>query len=511
MIRVHYWGRRDTRGHHRRCISMRIRLAAVTVAIGMTLGASAGAASAAQTFTVPTFGRVTIYQPDTAPQQVVLFLSGDGGWNLGVIGMAEQLRRAGALIVGIDIRAFMRTLNSSTRCAYPAGALEELSRAVQVRFKLAHYQRPILVGYSSGATLVYAAIAAAPPQTFAGAISLGFCPSIELGTPLCAMRGLKATRSRRSGGDVGYDLSPFKESTVPWMVLQGETDQVCAANVTRTFVTGVGAARLFSLPRVGHGFGVTANWEPQFVGAYRAIAAVHRADEPGPVTAPEVADLSLVEVPATHAGDRDMLAILLTGDGGWADIDKAVAAGLSAHGVPVVGWSSLDYYWIPRSPAGAAADLQRIIEHYTTGWHRSRVLIVGYSFGADVAPFLVNRLPQSVRARVTALTLLGPSATASFEFHVTNWLVGGGDERYPVRPELERLSAPVTCVSGTDETDSVCRDITAHVHMASVGRGHHFSGEYGELVDLILRQITPASVRDRPVASDGAPSAIPAR
>ena len=488
------------------------RVLAAAIVIGMTLGTNVRAASAAQTLIVPTFGKVTIYQPDTSPQQVVLFLSGDGGWNLGVIGMAERLRRAGALVVGIDNRTFVRTLESSTRCAYPAGALEELSRAMQLRFKLAHYQRPIVVGYSSGATLAYVAIAAAPPETFAGAISLGFCPSIELGTPLCAMRGLKATRSRRSRGDRGYDLAPFSASNVPWMVLQGEADQVCAPKVTRAVVAGTGAARLFSLPRVGHGFGVAANWEPQFVEAYRAISTARLAADSSPVTAPDVADLSLVEVPATNGGEGDTLAILLTGDGGWADIDKTLAAGLSAHGVPVVGWSSLDYYWTPRNPAGAAADLNRIIEHYTMAWRRSRVLIVGYSFGADVAPFLVNRLPQSVKARVTAITLLGPSATASFEFHVASWLAGGGDARYPVRPEVERSSAPVTCVSGTDEADSVCRDIkAAHVQMASVGRGHHFSGDYGQLVDLILRQITHASVKDRPVAVNDEPAAIPAR
>ena len=153
---------------------MTVRLAAVTVVIGMTLATSVRAASAAQTLTVPAFGTVTIYQPDTSPQQVVLFLSGDGGWKRGVIGMAERLRRAGALVVGIDIRTFVRSLESSPGCAYPAGALEELSRAMQLRFTVAHYQRPILVGYSSGATLAYAAIAAAPPQTFGGAISLGF-------------------------------------------------------------------------------------------------------------------------------------------------------------------------------------------------------------------------------------------------------------------------------------------------------------------------------------------------
>ena len=262
---------------------MTIRSAAVVmVAIGVTMGANVSRRAGAQTLTVPTFGTVTIYQPDTPPQEVVLFLSGDGGWNLGVIGMAERLRRAGALVVGIDIRAFVRSLESSKGCAYPAGALEELSRAVQLRFKLPHYQRPILVGYSSGATLVYAAIAAAPPETFAGAISLGFCPECRAQDSVVRHAGLEGDQAAASA-EGGYDLAPFKESTVPWMVLQGEMDQVCAPNVTRAFVAETGAARLFSLPRVGHGFGVTPNWEPQFVEAYRAIATARRAEEPSRV------------------------------------------------------------------------------------------------------------------------------------------------------------------------------------------------------------------------------------
>ena len=109
---------------------MTIRSAAVAmVAIAVATGANVWAAPVTQTVAMPSFGTVTIYQPDASPQEVVLFLSGDGGWNLGVIGMAQRLRRAGALVVGIDIRAFMRSLESSKGCAYPAGALEELSAA----------------------------------------------------------------------------------------------------------------------------------------------------------------------------------------------------------------------------------------------------------------------------------------------------------------------------------------------------------------------------------------------
>ena len=228
----------------------------------------------------------------------MLFVSGDGGWNLGVVSMAERVRDLGALVVGIDIRAFLKSLEASKSCAYPAGALEELSRAVQLHRKLPAYERPILVGYSSGATLVYAALAAAPPETFAGAISLGFCPDLEIHNAPCRQRGLAFEKKAKG---VGYDLAPFAGLAVPWMVLQGEVDQVCDPATTRAFVAATGSARLFSLPKVGHGFSVPRNWEPQFVEAYRAIASAHAPEErrrAGSTTGVE--DLGLVEV----AGER---------------------------------------------------------------------------------------------------------------------------------------------------------------------------------------------------------------
>ena len=461
------------------------RMTAATIVVWLMTASNESASQQVETIKVPPFGTGTIYLGSATPQQVVLFISGDGGWSLGVVGMAEQLRDAGALVVGIDIRALMKNLEASNGCAYPAGALEELSRAVQRHYRLPAYKRPILVGYSSGATLVYAAIAAAPPETFAGAISLGFCPDIEISKPLCRMRGLTATKRPRG---VGYDLAPYARSTVPWMILQGEADQVCDASATRTFADATGATRLFSLPKVGHGFSVTARWAPQFLEAYRAIAESGLAREVPRSTTPEVADLALVEVPATSSAERDLLAVMLTGDGGWADIDKSIAAGLAGAGVPVVGWSSLDYYWAPRTPDAAAADLARIVNHYTTTWKKNRVLVVGYSFGADVASFLVNRLPPAVKGQVAGVALLGPSEAASFEFHLASWLGGGADTRYPTVPEIERLSVPALCVSSADESESVCRVVRGpRVRSVVVGEGHHFGGEYDRLVDLILR------------------------
>jgi type IV secretory pathway VirJ component len=430
---------------------------------------------------VPGLGSVALYAPAGNPTEVVLFVSGDGGWKLGVIPMAERLREKGALVAGIDIRGLLRSLEARP-CAYPAGDLETLSRAVQLHRELPEYKRPILAGYSSGATLVYAALAAAPAETFAGAISLGFCPDLDIRTPPCRGQGLAYTKRAKG---VGFDLAA-RALPVPWMVLQGESDRVCDPAITRTFVSGAGPrARLFELPLVGHGFGVSRRWEQQFVEAYRALASEAAGPTPPPRVPLEVADLQPVEVTAPNGGGR--FAVLLTGDGGWAEIDKSIAAALAARGVPVVGWSSLRYFWTPRTPEAAASDLTRLIEHYAAAWRRERVLLVGYSFGADVVPFLVNRLPEATRHRVDRVGLLGLSETAAFSFHVTSWLGGGGDRRYPTAPEVDRTAAPVLCVSGSEEHDSVCAALhSPRVRRLELPGGHHFGGQYDRIADALL-------------------------
>jgi type IV secretory pathway VirJ component len=138
------------------------------------------------------FGDVALYSRSPQPSRVVLFVSGDGGWNLGVIDMARALAELNALVVGIDINIYLRSLsNTAGNCSYSAADFEALSKYIQKTLQLPSYIPPVLVGYSSGATLVYAVLVQAPPNTFAGAISLGFCPDLDLSKPLCRGNGLE--------------------------------------------------------------------------------------------------------------------------------------------------------------------------------------------------------------------------------------------------------------------------------------------------------------------------------
>lgn len=434
------------------------------------------------------FGEVTIYQPAGQATSVTLFVSGDGGWNLGVVDMARHLIGMGAVVVGIDIRRYLKAVNApSSACRSLAVDFEDLAHAVERQLRLPDYLPPVLVGYSSGATLVYATAVQSPKGTFAGALSLGFCPDLAITQKLCTGSGLAyATQYARVSGAVeGVVFSPAQANATPWTAFQGDIDEVCAPEQTRQFVSQTRNADLVWLPRVGHGFSVERNWLPQFKDAYARLAA-------GAITPPtQLADLPIVEVPATTstADTDELFAVLLTGDGGWAGLDQDVSAALAAQGIPVAGLNTLKYFWQARTPESAAADLERIIRHYRAAWKRPQVLLIGYSLGAEVLPFLYTRLPDEIRAAVRSVNLLGPGTSASFAFHFSDWVPGSGSsDGRPVAPEIERMGGvPTLCLYGAEESDSPCRRLGgSHVRSLALAGGHHFGGDYPALVQQIL-------------------------
>lgn len=472
--------------------SAALALAAAAGSETATAASTSGAVAPkpADTFDYGRFGTVTVYRGSGDPRDVVLFLSGDGGWNLGVISMARRLAAKGAVVAGIDIRHYLAQLEkASDKCVSPAADLENLSHYLQSKLGLATYLQPTLVGYSSGATLVYATLGESPDGLFKGALSIGFCPDLDLKRPVCKGSGIEATPRRDAKGNLkGVNFLPVKKLPGKWIALQGETDQVCPAPLTQEFIGEVPGGEIVLLPKVGHGYSVEKNWLPQYEAAYERLTTPAPEARATALPAP-VADLPLTVVPS-QGGGGDWFAIFLTGDGGWVGFDKGVSAALARHDIPIVGWDSLKYFWSPRTPEGASKDLDRVLRHYSRAWGRSHVLLIGYSQGADTMPFMVNRLPSATRSLVRLTTLLGISDNAVFQFHLANWL---GDTRgaLPTAPELERWTgSPYLCLYGESDADSACEQLTGHDGSAfKMPGGHHFGGAYSKIADVILSRL----------------------
>jgi len=438
--------------------------------------------AAAQTISHGRFKSVTIYRPQGPVREFVLFLSGDGGWQDDTERMARVLAAQGAMVAGIDSAALFANLeHDPASCTFPNGDLENLSHYVQAYYRLPTYLTPVLVGYSSGASLAYALAAQTPSGIFAGALTLGFTPELQLGKPLCTGRGVHFMSS--ADGKVQH-LLPAVSLPVPWVNLTGDLDDVCPAGPARAFVTKIAGAQMVVLPRVGHEFANERRWAPALRTAFARVSAGRSELLAAPP--PTLADVPVVEVPSSGAGE--LYAVLLSGDGGWAGIDKQIAGALAAHGIPVAGLDSLRYFWNARTPEGLARDLDRVLRYYAHHWHKAHALLIGYSQGADVLPFAVNRLPPATRALISLTTLIGLGNKAAFEFHLTNWI--GPVNGLPVRPEAERLSASDTlCLYGKDDPGSLCAQLdAAHARILKLPGGHHFGGNYTAVAELILRE-----------------------
>jgi type IV secretory pathway VirJ component len=296
---------------------MKVRAVCLLAALAALV--SSAAAPAAETFTLEPFGTLTVYRSTPRPAHLVLFVSGDGGWKLGVVDMARELAAMNALVVGIDITHYIKTVVSgaapraggaggaaeagaaagtagaadaagaagrsgvagaaadSSRpsagpgspCFDPGGDFARLGKAAAERFGLSDREAPILVGYSSGATLVYATLVQAPPHAFAGAVSLGFCPDLIVNMPICRGNGLAWQRDPQHKG---VDFLPSRLLEVPWIALQGDIDKICTPADTRAYVAKVPHGQLVWLHKVGHGFSVPRRWMAQFKESFARIA-----------------------------------------------------------------------------------------------------------------------------------------------------------------------------------------------------------------------------------------------
>jgi len=459
--------------------------------------ASAAAASPGETFSHGYFDKAPVYRPAGDPRGVALVLSGLDGWTAQDQALAESLRTQGLLAAGIDVKKMIGSMRrDGADCLGPQGDFDNFSRFLQARYQLNGYHQPVLVGSGPvGAALAYGAAATAPADTFSGAISWGLV-STDLKLPLKLCRDHAPIAKAQPGQGHVYSLLPAAKLADPWLVFP----QAGGDAATTALVQSVPGATL--MPAVDGN-----RIDALLADAYTRLSP-HQQSTAAPPAA--VKDLPLVEEPAkAPQGEHDLLAIMLSGDGGWAGIDRDLSDAMNRAGIPVVGFDSLRYFWKARTPDSTAQDVVRVMRYYQSQpqWKRSRILLIGYSQGADVMPFVLNRLPADLRAQVATALLIGMGDKASFEFHVTNW-IKSNDKGLPTLPEAEKLPRGLAlCVYGVEDKEAVCPKLNkagSPVRILALKGGHHFDGDYDKLAGVLLKATAaPPMLPQSPAAAAG--------
>src|SRR5207253_2450349 len=193
------------------------------------------------------------------------------------------------------------------------------------------------------------------------------------------------------------------------------------------------------------------------------------AAQPKSATTRELEDeLMKLSLPFEFRWPAQLSALLLffSGDGGWASLDEEVAEQLITHGIGVVGVSSLRYFWTEKTPAQVAGDIKQVVAVLARS--QRPVSVGGFSFGAEVVPVALRELAPADRQLFTALVLVGPGLSASFEIDPLDWV--RTPEENPatrVADAVRALSLLTLCLAGTDEQDTPCASLNgvAGIHV----------------------------------------------
>lgn len=439
------------------------------LALGCGLMMAAGPALAASAaIDGGRFGTVQLTEPEGEMRGLVMLFSDRSAGATVDDAAASKLAAGGALVIEIDTDRYIANLAADTdKCLNLGGDIEGLSRQLQHDRAYATYRSPILAGAGIGGTLAAVALSQVPSATYAGAVSLD--PAVVVPTQKALCPGAPSTAV-----DGGFSYGAFKDLQGFWSV--GLTQ--AATKSMRDHLAG--------LEKDGTPLEMTDLPGKAVTGTMLADLVLQRLDKP------ETDASGLDALPLTELSvekPSKLMAIVISGDGGWRDLDKTIAENLQQDGVPTVGWDSLRYFWSKKTPEETSKALALVMKTYMAKWHATKVALIGYSFGADIMPFAYNRLPADLKAHVASMALLGFAQNADFEITVTGWLgAATSDEALPIKPEIAKVPpALIQCFYGEEEEDTMCPDLAASgVEQIKTTGGHHFDGDYDKLAKRIL-------------------------
>ncbi len=184
------------------------------------------------------------------------------------------------------------------------------------------------------------------------------------------------------------------------------------------------------------------------------------------------------------------LIFYISGDGGFNKFSTSFMQTLNKYGYAILGLDAKDYFWHKKNPTEAANAIEQAINQYNNQWKRKNIILIGYSFGSDVAPFMLTHFTPALTTRVNHIILLSPSSKTDFEIHVLQMLGWGKNSGESVPAEINKISKPVLIIMGDDEDDFPLNELTIkNKQVIKMPGGHHYDGNVEGLCKQIVVSI----------------------
>lgn len=193
----------------------------------------------------------------------------------------------------------------------------------------------------------------------------------------------------------------------------------------------------------------------------------------------------------TASSHEKPLIFYLSGDGGFNNFSTALCKSLNAKGYDVIALNSKSYFWDKKTPDQTAADVNNYLNRKLQNRKNQQIVLIGYSFGADVVPFILNRIPKDIHDKIIVSYLLASSGSTDFEIHWSDIFGGNTKRSLDVVSELNKLdNDKIVIISASDEINLSVNKITLkrYTHEVLPG-GHHFDGDTDEITNVVLNDM----------------------
>lgn len=171
-------------------------------------------------------------------------------------------------------------------------------------------------------------------------------------------------------------------------------------------------------------------------------------------------------------------------------LGASTSRGLTAHGYPVLGVTSPVVFRHRRTRAEITTSVAAAIRHAMAATGARRVVVMGQSYGADIVQTGLADLPPSLRRHVAAIVLVLPGDSVFFRADPTGLAYHGRPDSIATTTADTLRWAPLTCIYGVEETDSLCPRLrVAGATIVPMPGDHDIDHDADGLLRHVLRAI----------------------
>lgn len=187
------------------------------------------------------------------------------------------------------------------------------------------------------------------------------------------------------------------------------------------------------------------------------------------------------------------LIFYISGDAGFNTFSKNLGENLHAFGYDVFALDTKAYFWNKKTPQQTSTDIQDYINKQLKNRKNQNVIIVGFSFGADVTPFVYNRFSEDLKNKIQKVFIVGPSKSNDFQIHLQEYFGEELKGSLSVISEINKMgNIPVMVVlSDFEFANFPYKEITLgkNYQMQHLAGDHHYGGNTQMLANFLNKNI----------------------